>query len=125
MADAERDFRREAKTERLLRAPEVLLHSRAERQRRANGVDASPHKPARRKRLRTLHVPAGRGPRAETRIQIVVYPLACEAGVAEGQFGFDRNEVRVAILGDSRALARTQPPAARQRRTDAETDKRR
>src|SRR6476469_3296794 len=67
VARAECDLGREAVTERLLHAVEVLLERRSERQCRLDPVDASSNEPVRCKRLRTLNVPAGRSPCPETR----------------------------------------------------------
>src|SRR6185295_2732073 len=118
VARAECDLGREAVTERLLHAVEVLLERRSERQCRLDPVDASSNEPVRCKRLRTLNVPAGRSPCPETRIEGVMHPLARETRVTECELGFDRHEIGVAIRGNRRTLAFAQPPSVRERRAD-------
>ena len=125
MAHAQRDLVREAITECLLRAVEILLDRDPERQRRADFVDASGDEPMRGERLRTLHVPARGGARPQARAERVVHPFAGETRVPERELAFDGDKVRGAVRRNGRTLARVQPASVRQRRADAKADKRR
>src|SRR5258705_9830574 len=122
MAHTEGDLGRDTEAERLLGGLEPLVNGDGKRQSRAQLLDSSSDKPAGRKRLRPLHVPAGRGAIAEAGLEGVMCPFAGEAGVPERQFGFHRRDARAPIGADCRTLTRPQPSALRDGGADAEPD---